>query len=210
MIQTIRRSTAALLLLLGPWLCEACRNDQPAAPPSSSVVLPSSTAPSARAPAAEDAGAPTPTVATGSPRDAAVRVPILAAVVETLKHSTKLPILLPNLDRFNDTDVDLVAQATGEADRFDVALMAGADCGGAEACTLARLDARRGAMRLVGKSVALSRGVKGAYSPSSCGVSCAPAAIQWVSGGVTYSITFGNQVQPLKDAANEAIEAGPR
>jgi len=66
--------------------------------------------------------------------------------------------------------------------------------------------------------VKLARGVRGFFSPVSCGGSCAPANLWWEDGGILYQIQLRlsstqsdeAQEQTITAVANSAILAGPR
>jgi hypothetical protein len=62
------------------------------------------------------------------------------------------------------------------------------------------------------KRVKLARGIKGVFSPVSCGGSCAPAALWWRERGVWYEIRVHDHPTPedMTAVANSAILGRPR
>jgi hypothetical protein len=99
-------------------------------------------------------------------------------------------------------------------DNYDLILGVGRSCNGANVCLLANFAAIRGE-KPSGKRVKLSGGTKGYWRDISCGASCSPAEIQFVKGGVLYSIATKATTQKTVKAtlvklANSAIDAGPR
>jgi hypothetical protein len=88
---------------------------------------------------------------------------------------------------------------------------------GANACSLADFSAEVGGEPWGSQEVSLGGGRTGYFQPLSCGASCSPPSIQWVAGGVLYSITarLPNRTdagarKALTRAARSAIAAGPR
>jgi hypothetical protein len=82
-------------------------------------------------------------------------------------------------------------------------------CGEANACFVADFLGGRGALSFTAR-VSLAKGITGAFHPSTCGASCAPATIQWREFGALYTIQFGGAKSSLVALADSAIEAGPR
>jgi len=67
--------------------------------------------------------------------------------------------------------------------------------------------------------VKLARGLRGFFSPISCGGSCAPANLWWEASGIVYQIQLklpsslkeeDQQKKTITEVANSAILAGPR
>jgi hypothetical protein len=99
-------------------------------------------------------------------------------------------------------------------DNYELILGVGSRCNGANVCLLADFAAIRGE-KPSGKRVKLSGGTKGYWRDISCGASCSPAEIEFVKGGVLYSIATKETTQKTVKAtlvklANSAIDAGPR
>ena len=92
------------------------------------------------------------------------------------------------------------------------------DCGGANACTLGSFSAEEGGTLVEEfEQVELAGGVRGAYKPLTCGASCSPAMIEWVTDGVLYTIQLkinaggdAGTKRALIALANSSISAGPR
>lgn len=129
-----------------------------------------------------------------------------------------VPVLLPNELPASVLEDRLYVVGGPSADGYDVTLALAPDCGGANACTVGSFTAERG-VELVEEleQVELAGGVRGAYKGLTCGASCSPAMIQWVSDGVLYTIQLklnaggdaGDKRELLK-LANSSITAGPR
>ena len=129
---------------------------------------------------------------------------------------TPLAILLPSRLAL---DFDGRAFASGSGDRTSYSLSLGGvrNCGGATACFLATFSAQKGGSPHYRRKVALRGGRTGYFKALSCGASCSPPAIEWISRGNLYSIearipdaTDAGQRRRLVAAANSAIGAGPR
>jgi hypothetical protein len=130
--------------------------------------------------------------------------------------ATPLAILLPrrlSLDYAGRT----FASGAGARNSYTLSLAAARNCGGATACFLATFSADRGGRTSFARRVALRGGRTGYFKPLSCGGSCSPPAIQWISRGNLYTIeakipdsTDSGQRKRLVAAANAAIGAGPR
>lgn len=112
--------------------------------------------------------------------------------------------------------------SSASADGYRLELDYAEPCNGANVCMAAQFTAQRGTTRPYGTLVALAGHIHGAFAPIQCGAACSPAAIQWRSGGVLYTITatLGIEVRrgvragqvraAFAAAADQAITAGPR
>ena len=101
---------------------------------------------------------------------------------------------------------------------YDLTLALAPDCGGANACTLGSFSAEQGGTLVEEfERVELAGGVRGAYKPLTCGASCSPAMIEWITDGVLYTIQLkirdggdAGTKRTLIALANSSINAGPR
>jgi len=158
-------------------------------------------------PAAQPAGA------SGAAAVAKELRPVLASL-----RRAGVPVLLPGELPASVLEDRLYVEGGPSVEGYDVTLALTPDCGGANACTVGSFSAERGG-ELVAEleQVELSGGVRGAYKGLTCGASCSPAMIQWVSGGVLYTIQLklnaggdaGDRRELLR-LANASIAAGPR
>ena len=140
----------------------------------------------------------------------------LGSSLQRTDDRTPLAILLPSRLSL-DYDGRTFASGTGARNSYSLSLAAVRNCGGATACFLASFRADRGGRPGFNRRVALRGGRTGWFKPLSCGGSCSPPAIQWVSRGNLYTITAkipdstdSGQRRRLVAAANSAIGAGPR
>jgi hypothetical protein len=106
--------------------------------------------------------------------------------------------------------------ATGGPERsgYDLEVAAVRNCGGANACFVAAFSATKGA-RVFGKRVTVKGATRAGFLPLSCGASCSPPQIDFVRGGVRYTIQANLKTRQtdraaLIAAAESAISAGPR
>ncbi|HYE15728.1 MAG TPA: hypothetical protein VD968_14895 [Pyrinomonadaceae bacterium] len=128
-----------------------------------------------------------------------------------------VPVLLPGELPASVLEDRLYVEG-GASDRgYDISLALTPRCG-ANACTVGSFSAERGG-ELVEEfeRVELAGGLRGAYKPLTCGASCSPAMIEWVAGGVLYSVQLklnaggdAGDRAALIALANSAIKAGPR
>lgn len=128
--------------------------------------------------------------------------------------SAGVPVLLPGeLPASLREDRLFVHAATREAG-YDLTLALTPDCGGANACTVGSFSAEEGAAPVEEfERVELAGGLRGGYKPLTCGASCSPAMIEWVSNGVLYTIQLklnAGDKRELIRLANSSITAGPR
>jgi hypothetical protein len=139
----------------------------------------------------------------------------LGSTLQRVDAKTPLAILLPSrlaLDYSGKT------YASGSGGRRSYGLsLAGAPSCGANVCFLASFGAERGGTPSFRRTVALRGGRTGYFKPLTCGGSCSPPMIQWLSRGNLYSIqakipdsSDAAARRRLVAAANSAIGAGPR
>ncbi|HEV3467674.1 MAG TPA: hypothetical protein VG148_00020 [Pyrinomonadaceae bacterium] len=129
-----------------------------------------------------------------------------------------VPVLLPDDLPASVREDGLFVEGGPSAEGYDVTLALAPDCGGANACTVGSFSAQRGG-ELVEEleRVELANGVRGSYKGLTCGASCSPAMIEWVSEGVLYTIQLklnaggdaGDRREMIR-LANSSITAGPR
>lgn len=121
------------------------------------------------------------------------------------------PVLLPasiNLDY----DGKAYPEVETRRGHYELGIAGAADCGGANACFLARFAGDRGAKLGARTNVALAGGLRGVYRAESCGASCSPPSISWLRKGVRYEIqakALGGKAAFVR-WANSAIRAGAR
>ena len=140
----------------------------------------------------------------------------LGTTLERADARTPLAILLPTRLAL-DYDGRTFASGTGASRSYSLSLAAARGCGGATACFLATFSAKRGGTPSLRRKVALRGGRTGYFKPLTCGGSCSPPIIEWVSRGNLYAIqakipdaTDAAQRRRMVAAANSAIGAGPR
>lgn len=133
--------------------------------------------------------------------------------LKAVKKAAKFDVLLPS--RFTSDRRKLYSQGSGRARsyRFDVGAVKG--CGTATACAVASFRARRGGKPTNTRKVTLRGGRRGYFRALQCGASCAAPSLQWVQGGVLYTIEakLGSQKterRVLVRLANSAIANGAR
>lgn len=141
----------------------------------------------------------------------------LRSVFPKVKREAGVAILLPDalpaaLDR------PLYTTGGGTSNGYDISLALTPRCGGANACTAGYFGAERGGTLVEElESVKLTSGMTGRYKPLTCGASCSAPSIEWLLGGVLYTIqlklNYGDDTKDraaLVALANSAIDAGPR
>jgi hypothetical protein len=133
-------------------------------------------------------------------------------------HDGSVPVLLPSTMLLGSPDY-----ATSSASRgsYRLEIDGAKPCKGANVCLYALFTGVRGASHS-GVSVRLAHGIHGSFAGIRCGAACSPASISWVERGVLYTIEANPAIasQPnvsagafdriFVDAANQAIEDGPR
>lgn len=133
-----------------------------------------------------------------------------------IKRHTDVPVLWPDrvaidVPRRHGVEGKWAANRDG----WELTLGIGPRCGGANACFVGELSARRGERPAFRRTVRLRGGVRGFFKPATCGASCSPPQIQWRRDGVLYDIQFreaggGSDRAKLVALANSALAAGPR
>jgi hypothetical protein len=145
----------------------------------------------------------------------------LRTLLPKLKQQTTVAILLP--DEFPETvrQQSLYAHGEASADGYAITLTSRPDCG-ANACFVGLLQAQRDDTMAHddSRAVLLTNNIRAYYKPLTCGGSCSPPRIDWVSEGVRYTIQFDVQWSTrleseeeqalLVEMANSALKAGPR
>jgi hypothetical protein len=97
---------------------------------------------------------------------------------------------------------------------YDLTIGAIRGCRGADACFVAEFTASR-ATSVFGRRVKVRGAARAGFVPLSCGASCSPPQIDFVTHGVRYTIqanlkTSRGDRAALVQAAQAAIAAGPR
>jgi hypothetical protein len=154
----------------------------------------------------------------------------LRSVLAEIKNQTNVPILLPSELPYTLAKQNIYA--TGEAVNggYEISLISRPQCG-ANSCFIASFKAQRGGnMRhpeetdddpqSEDKRVVLVNNTKAYYKPLTCGGSCSPPIIEWVSNGVLYTIQFevewrtnltqSEEERLMVEVANSAIKHGAR
>jgi hypothetical protein len=213
---------AAALLLLAPLCLAGCRLE--GAPPQSNGATqpaPTQTATTrttatGSAPAHQAEATPTPSGA-AAPAEPVAEVfrPLLAR----LKKESGVPVLLPSEMPAWTAGRKVYVEGAGKPDGYLLTLTSTPRCG-ANACTVGYFEAKRGGAPYSEKRVRLARGVEGFYEPLTCGGSCTPPTVEWVAGGVLYTIQLDvagkerlgaeEEQRRLLRVADSAIDAGPR
>ncbi|MDQ5808757.1 MAG: hypothetical protein M3320_08790, partial [Actinomycetota bacterium] len=128
---------------------------------------------------------------------------------------TDVPIRLPRTINL-DYDRNVFGAGSRGAGTYTFDVNATAECG-ANACFLAQFSGEEGGEPAFRREVDLAGGRTGYYKPLTCGGSCSPPMIQWVQGGVLYSIQAKlgvsgrvKQRAAMVRAANSAIRSRPR
>ena len=130
-----------------------------------------------------------------------------------VKKATKVDVLLPS--RMTSNLKRLYSEGRGRARSYRFEIGAARNCHSATACFVASFRARRGAKPSNPRKVTLRGGRRGYFRPLSCGASCAAPSLEWVQGGVLYTIeaklgTKRTERKILVRLANSAIAHGPR
>ena len=155
----------------------------------------------------------------GEPRAASQVAAPFRKVLAKIKARTKVPVLLPSGLPPSLSKQTFYASAEAKADGYEVTLSSRRRCG-ANSCFVGSFEAHRGEWPAFDRRVQLADDVTGYYQPLSCGGSCSPPVVEWVSGGVLYHIqldvqwrtklTEGEEQRLMIEVANSAIRAGAR
>lgn len=133
--------------------------------------------------------------------------------LKAINKATSIDVLLPS--QFTSDQPKLYSEGRGRGGTYRFDIGAVRHCGGANACFIASLRAKRGGKPSNPRKVKLNRGHRGYFQPLRCGASCAPPSIEWVRAGVLYTIEgkFGTKKterRVLTRLAKSAIGRGPR
>jgi hypothetical protein len=135
---------------------------------------------------------------------------LLTTPVADVEQDSKLPILLPSTMTVKESK-KLYGGGEGSASNYSFSISTDKDCGGANACSVAWFSGSKGGKAYGERSVKLTKGRKGKYTPLSCGGSCSPPSITWKERGVVYEIQVQEATRAsLIKLANAAIRKGPR
>jgi hypothetical protein len=152
--------------------------------------------------------------ATASAADFVYEVPeLVEKPLIAVNKATKLDVLLPT--RMTTEHKRLFSAGSGRARSYHFEIGAVRNCHSATACFVASFRGRRGGKPSNPRKVTLRGGRRGYYRPLSCGASCAAPSLEWVQGGVLYTIeaklgTKRTERKILIRLANSAIKNGPR
>ena len=154
----------------------------------------------------------------------------LRTVVDQIKHQTGVPILLPSVFPSTVQQQRIYVSGAATVDGYQISLTSRPQCG-ANSCFIGSFEARRGGEMTQAdesanpaqdhdKFIHLVNGIEAYYKPLTCGGSCSPPVIEWVSDGVLYRTQFDVQwrsrlmatevEQHMVAMANSAIKGGAR
>ena len=134
------------------------------------------------------------------------------------QHDGGVPVLLPTTMPLGSPDYTASSASRGS---YRLEIDGAEPCNGANVCLYALFTGVRGGRRH-GSAVELAHGIHGSFARIQCGAACSPASIDWIERGVLYTIEANPSIesQPnvsakafdkiFVDAANQAIDAGPR
>lgn len=133
--------------------------------------------------------------------------------LKAVNKATSIDVLLPS--QFTSDLPKLYSEGRGRRGSYRIEIGAVRHCGGANACFVASFRAKRGGKPSNPRKVDLKGDRTGYFQALRCGASCAPPSIEWVQGGVLYTIEgkFGTKKterRVLTRLANSAIGKGPR
>ena len=152
--------------------------------------------------------------ATASAADFVYEVPeLVEKPLIAVNKATKLDVLLPT--RMTTEHKRLFSEGSGRARSYRFEIGAVRNCHSATACFVASFRGRRGGKPSNPRKVTLRGGRRGYFRPLSCGASCAAPSLEWVQGGVLYTIeaklgTKRTERKILVRLANSAIAHGAR
>lgn len=170
------------------------------------------TRPTKQSPArASDSGAP------ADASGASVVAKELRPVLTKIKREAAVPVLLPDELPASVLEDKLYVEGGASEKGYDISLALMPRCG-ANACTVGFFSAERGGTLVEElERVELAGGVRASYKPLTCGASCSPPMIEWISDGVLYTIQLkinaggdAGDRAALIALANSSIKAGPR
>lgn len=134
------------------------------------------------------------------------------------QHDGGVPVLLPTTMLLGSPDYTASSASRGS---YRLEIDGAEPCNGANVCLYALFTGVRGGRRY-GSAVDLAHGIHGSFAGIQCGAVCSPASIDWTERGVLYTIAANPSIEPqpnvsakafdksFVDAANQAIDAGPR
>ncbi len=134
----------------------------------------------------------------------------------TAAHSGGVAVLLP-ARYISDLPASKLYAAGGRTPKgYKLSLAAAPGCNDSTACFVADFTATKGGTPFGSQPVTLAKGITGRVQPLSCGASCSPPSVEWVSDGVLYDIQAnivtpgGSANSALVALANSAISHGSR
>jgi uncharacterized protein YecT (DUF1311 family) len=145
-----------------------------------------------------------------------------ASAVRAVKAKTRVPILLPSAlpDPIGKAKHTVVQREAKDGYAISLYYELGIGDAGFAAYFSGAANPGSSPQELGNESeVKLARGLRGFFTPISCGGSCAPANLWWESGGIMYQIQLelpyslneeDLQKKTMTEVANSAILAGPR
>ena len=134
--------------------------------------------------------------------------------IQIVDKKTTVPVLLPSKLPFASKVPKLYPSSSATKSSYSLVFAGAPNCGGANACFLASFEGKRGG-KLPGKSnLKLAGGQPAFYKGITCGASCSPATLWFVTKGVLYTWQHKdppqNTTSVLAKLAAQAIAAGPR
>jgi hypothetical protein len=129
-----------------------------------------------------------------------------------------VPVLLPTTMPLGSPDYTADSASRGS---YRLEIDGHEPCNGVNGCLYALFTGAWGGRR-DGSAVELAHGIHGSFADIQCGAACSPASIDWIERGVLYTIEANPSIesqpntsadaleQIFIDAANQAIDAGPR
>ncbi|MBD2205428.1 hypothetical protein H6G33_16105 [Calothrix sp. FACHB-1219] len=140
-------------------------------------------------------------------------VPLLQEVLQQLRQTTSLPILLPS--ELPADSQELYAQGGGEDSSYYVEIGYSPNCSDS-ACFLGTFMASMEDYGEDGNPITLANGVQGYYLERTCD-RCGDTSLTWKQNGVSYLIRYKLSAPTSKEMlvqmmrmANSAIQAGSR
>lgn len=138
------------------------------------------------------------------------------SILPQIKKQTRVPVLLPGELPSALARRNIYAKGKGTPEGYEITLTSRPDCG-ANSCFIGSFEAKRGEQPSFKREVQLAGNIKGYYQPLSCGGSCSPPVIEWISDGVLYHIQLDVQwrtklnpeeeERAMIEVANSAIES---
>jgi hypothetical protein len=140
---------------------------------------------------------------------ASVSLPRLLAKQISSARSSGVRVLLPSRIDAQLGRTRLYGSGGARGRGYDIQLAAAPRCHDSTACFVAEFWGGAGRVGAP-QRVSLAKRITGAFRPSSCGASCAPATIEWREFGSRYAIQYIGSRAALVGLADSAIAAGPR